>query len=479
VKSNFFILCLSIFAISCTSGGQGLNSLSRNQLVSKGEKDSHEYMGEREILKDARDIAEELLRRDPNDYDGLLLKSWVVIRDGFYNSVAGYNPKNLETSYQLISKAISLRQNDWRGWKYLTLLFINAKKSPEAKKFYQKFQKLNLSPNDKNYLYYKTIVGMEISFLDKEYEKVLLNLDECKKNSIDKFHVKNCLDLTAQTYFEMKNFKQQLEIRQELLKYFPENSWTNGNLGGAYFNLKDYPNAINYYEKALELKDYGLARASLGSLYAALARQRINEGKNEEAHDFMDKLLKLGVHSESTGLFASTVSMRIFKDMEMTEEILLNGIENMPENGKLRAKLGKFYKDEKNYEKALQTFVEVFNGKGWDHLDSEEKVLVANQIAWLNLWGLKEPKIDVAIEVLDKVRNFALQNKFTKGQYFYFLASAYHEKGWREKSILLSRKSLEIYDQALEFYPENKSNIQRAINNVTVNIRSFKKQGFK
>lgn len=478
---NFKFNLILILWFTCFSAiaDNNLSKITRIELVKKGDESRHMYIGEKELLTDVQNTAEELLKRDPNDYEGLLLKSWFVKREGYYNSEFGYNSNNLEQSYQLISRAISLKPNNWKAWKELTFLFIDARKIEEAKESAEKLHKLQVSTKDKTYIHLKTMIDMSIFQLEKKYENVLTLGEKCRTNSTDVYDKKQCFYREGQAYLKLGNLERYVYVNQQIFNMFPENAWTVGNLGGAHFKIKDYPAAINYYEKAIKIRRYGLALAELGSLYAVMARRYLSEEKKSEALSFMDKLLTLGVHDESTGLFASSVAMKNFGDQSLKEKILLDGIKNVPNSGRLKVDLGTLYRNQKKYKEALDVYDQLFFKEGWNNLDLENKVFVANQMAWINLWGLAEKDSSRAIEILENVKDIALQSNGYKAEYFMYLASAFHDKSWLDKSISLSNKSLELYNQALVHNPDKKENIQKNINNVQANIRNFKKQGIK
>lgn len=65
-------------------------------------------MGESEFLENTDLIADELLSRNKDDYDALLLKSWTVKRKGYINGRFNYRIDDIKKSLSIINKAISL-----------------------------------------------------------------------------------------------------------------------------------------------------------------------------------------------------------------------------------------------------------------------------------------------------------------------------------------------------------------------------------
>jgi len=58
--------------------------------------------------------------------------------------------------------------------------------------------------------------------------------------------------LTADAYFELKNFKEMSAILKKGLEYFPNSVMIKATLGLAYHNLGDSTNSTNYLKVALE-----------------------------------------------------------------------------------------------------------------------------------------------------------------------------------------------------------------------------------
>jgi tetratricopeptide (TPR) repeat protein len=89
------------------------------------------------------------------------------------------------------------------------------------------------------------------------------------------------------------NFQEALHDFEKAAEYDPENPEIWYSIGNAYMNLNDYHEAINYYTKAIEIKeDYadayynrGLIRSYMGERYLACEDWKIAESLGKKNVD--------------------------------------------------------------------------------------------------------------------------------------------------------------------------------------------------
>lgn len=164
---------MSFILLSCSRTSTKYKGFNRNELLEKGYSFREQHMGESEFLENTDLIADELLSRNKDDYDALLLKSWTVKRKGYINGRFNYRIDDIKKSLSIINKAISLRPRDAQGWKELTTVLIDIKNLPSARKTKEKFVKFSLDHKDFQFLFDNTIFEMKISNLEKNYKKAI------------------------------------------------------------------------------------------------------------------------------------------------------------------------------------------------------------------------------------------------------------------------------------------------------------------
>ncbi len=130
----------------------------------------------------------------------------------------------------------------------------------------------------------------------KEFRLAIKGLDEDQKQSLAYIAVMNQIGLV---YYNMGNNDKAIEAYQEILKHTDSTQYNilstmYNNIGGVFYNEKDFEKAARYFEKAMEYRrlmnvppeSFAFAYNNLGTCYKHM-------GRYAEALDYLQKAIQL------------------------------------------------------------------------------------------------------------------------------------------------------------------------------------------
>lgn len=308
------------------------------------------------------------------------------------------------------------------------------------------------------------IVQMEEARSEKKYEE----LEENYNNAIKIFPNKQeAYYIMAVSYYEQKMYK-------EAINFLSESVYANGEIiednsygrfyyisGNCCFELKDYQQAISYYEKALELQPEELAYYR--DYVVSLARV----GDLEKAETTLQVATEKGLSSDVLSLLKGEIAL-LREEYTKCEENFKACIQNTEsEYIKLRAysKLDETYEimytDSEQYEKRIILLKEAL-----DNLSAEYKVTLMERLAqvYINYSDITDTKgnCENAIAIFKDMEN---------SNYATF-TSRYNIAILHEKIGNYSDAMAQL-DYMLELYPDN-YNIFKRKSFVELSIQSKK-----
>ncbi|WP_412473618.1 tetratricopeptide repeat protein [Halobacteriovorax sp. YZS-1-1] len=464
---------LSIF-ISCSSSQYSINEgLSSQEIVKEMSRLREEYSGDDLDLNTINSYAELLLKRKENTYEALVMKAWVTLRKGYINEGVGFYRKNMILSYKIMSQAIGEQKMRWEGWSDLAHLYIEARDFKRAEAAINKFNTLNINQSDQNFLYKKSILMMNYNNSLGKYKTAQVTYKVCVKNVSNKYQKRKCLHQLALSYPE--NHKQVLRIRKHILKLHPNSAWDLGNLGGAYFKLKEYDRAIKYYEKAISIRKYGVAQSHLADLYLIKAKGHFENGQRDIAIEYINKFRSLNYYNDSNVEYATVVIRSNLGNNELILDVLEEAEESDDNSGKIKSLIGEYYFKNKDFKEARKYFISAISSERRNTLKSHMITYVGTRIAFISMWKLETKDYDVALKWLLVSSKYLKEDDDFASSLYYYLGSAYHEKSWIEKDIKLSKLALNSYKNALKYDDIEHEKIYKNMRRVRVNIRNFSK----
>jgi tetratricopeptide (TPR) repeat protein len=184
---------------------------------------------------------------------------------------------------------------------------------------------------------------------------------------------------------------------------FPENAMVQYKVGEELHKLKDFDLALQYYQKAVQLKpDLAAAFANMGAIYQA-------KGQDEASIQAFKKALALDPNNETVKNLA--------KDTEQATgaKAFQKGVE-LQQSGQHQASISEF-------QKALQT------------MPNDPNLIAALGIAYQNTG-----KVNEAIAQYIKAQELDPKN----GHFSYYLGTAYHQQNQLEKAKAAYQKAVSL-----------------------------------
>ena len=430
------------------------------------------YMGDQKHLERVAQISEKLKKNDP--YISNLLMSWVSLKKGYINSDSGYERRSIGEAQHLIHTAIKINKRRWEAWSDLTFLYLGVQHLENAKKSFQNFNKLTLFQNDKKYLFQKSLMEMEMNLLEKKMPAVQSTFAKCYNYAASSYNKIRCLHFKSLSYEYVNDYKSALDVRKEAYSLLPKEPWILGNLAMVYFKLKNYQESAKYYEEAIKVRPYPLALSNLAFTYAVMAHVAFQEKRIKDAGELIEKSLALKSIDSQTTLYLYQAAREDFKDEELVKKILAEGERLNPKSGVIAYFIGSHNLNslEDDFDKAETYFFKALKDESKD-MRNPDFIGAALGIAYLNLWKKPVKDFENSLQVLLDVEKYISTQPDQAGSFYFYLASVYHELGWKNKDAEYSRKALTNYQKSIDLkYPE-KARILQNMELVKANIRNF------
>ena len=188
-------------------------------------------ISQKDFLK-AKELLTEAQKENPEDF-------FIQKNLGFCN----VNLNSFEEAKDHFEKAIIINNKDATSWYYLGILKENMQNTDEAENAYLKVVELRPTFSDA----YKNL--SIIYMKKKDFNKALLYAQKANEYNPEDYQPYYIL---SSILINQNRNEEVIEILKKGLKIKPDHSNMNANIGGAYFELKDYDKALYYLNKAIE-----------------------------------------------------------------------------------------------------------------------------------------------------------------------------------------------------------------------------------
>ena len=264
------IVLLSYNFISADAMKDESNNLSEYTLVDTSVEEVYlkvksllrNYRGETSTLNEADRLIRELLKTSPNSAHAYVLKALITERKGFVHSKK-YKKGYLEKAHEFIETAINIDPEFYDAYYEGVFLYISVGGNlEEAKRLSIRLKEL--SPESS-----KTNVALSsIAIEDGNYDEAVRRANIVTSISDDKILLRRAYYSLIKAYKNQKKYDLANSIYIKEIEMYPNDPW----LIDAYANfliyyIKDYDKAIEYGERALSIKNFGMAKMHLGTAY--------------------------------------------------------------------------------------------------------------------------------------------------------------------------------------------------------------------
>ena len=288
---------------------------------------------EDEKIKEAITILNNFIQNEPNSPEAYFhlaeLNSWLNL------------PENIDIAVESYQKAIRLNPNYFYALADLGTLYQNEGNYSKALEYY--LRAIKAKPDD-DVIYHVFNLLAEVYSHFGDYNKAIDSLE----NSIQlgpEYTLDNCFYKMGKTYFNLKQYDNSIEYFQRAISENPKYADAYYDLGWAYYELDLYEEAITAINQVIKIdSDRADSHYVLGNI--SLTRQQYNESISEFKKaldidpDFADAHCNLGL----TYIF-------VHKYDEAIKEIKLS-IKINPENANGHNNLGMAYNELKRYNEA-------------------------------------------------------------------------------------------------------------------------------
>ena len=410
-----------------------------------------------------------------------------------YNNVGNYQ-KGLEILKSIENEEGNTALWNWRvGYSYFFLKdFISAKKC--LLKAYE------LNPHDNTICDLLIITYANLSKLEnknRNSEKAIEYALESRKYSYDEKGIMEADSFLAWLYNKYKEYTKAEEILRKQLARNKDDKWTLSELAYSLSAQGKYEEAIEKFEYVLSLKveDEG----NLEFIYSQLAWCYRHLWNFEKALEYLNKAKELGRKDVWINV-EMTLCYQNLEDYEKALEYALIAYELDRNDVHVLSELGVIYGCMEKYEEALSFLIKAEkldkndewinteiainlgrSGKvneGIERLkksltmvgedDIDRKIIINSELAWF--YGkLDEPKIDVALEYLNKAKELGRDDEWLHSEMGYQLGqnpeTSKEALEHFEKAMKLGRKdawifemvactlfNLDRYEEALDYF---------------------------
>jgi len=410
-----------------------------------------------------------------------------------YNNVENYE-KGLEILKSIETEVGDTALWNWRvGYSYFFLKdFISAKKC--LLKAYE------LNPHDNTICDLLIITYANLSKLENKNgnsEKAIEYALESRKYAYDEKGIMEADSFLAWLYNKYKEYTKAEEILRKQLARNKDDKWTLSELAYSLSGQGKYEEAIEKFEYvlSLEVEDEG----NLEFIYSQLGWCYRHLWNFEKALEYLNKAKELGRKDVWINV-EMTLCYQNLEDYEKALEYALIAYELDKNDVHVLSELGVIYGCIKKYEEALSFLIkaekldkndEWINTKiainlgrsgkvneGIERLkksltmvgedDIDRKIIINSELAWF--YGkLDEPKIDVALEYLNKAKELGRDDEWLHSEMGYQLGqnpeTSKEALEHFEKAMKLGRKdawifemvactlfNLDRYEEALDYF---------------------------
>ncbi|MBF0550416.1 MAG: ankyrin repeat domain-containing protein [Deltaproteobacteria bacterium] len=309
---NSRILFLIIVLTSFLSVFQPVAAQETGQSSSTKEFDGTErardlldtWRGQRKVLNEAKEILDQTLKANPNNYKALKELARYYVKKGFINkkdmevegrilSVSQFEPGSLESAESTLKKALSIKPDYAEGYILLGHVYTKQLKFKLAREALTKAE--SIGTNDPwLHMNWAELLG---STGEKEAATNRC-MQVIKSGTTDKALLMSAYGGLI-GHHEMKPYNNANDIYKKMMEIDPKNAWLRGNYADFLrIQLGAYDESIKYAREALRIMDYGVGRQILANcLYAKSADLVINhKGTENEAQKCFDEAFQINPH---------------------------------------------------------------------------------------------------------------------------------------------------------------------------------------
>lgn len=472
---NFwFIFYVTLHPLANANSEKDYKGKSSLDIYNIGMSLREQYRGKEEILKEIDGIAEELILRDGSDYQGFLLKSWVLKREAYINSSDGYIGTKFQKSLDYLNSAITKKTTSLDIYPATISSMVIIGDFKKAEKLLEEFKKKINQSNEleRNFDYYIELANLNLK--QHKFDESRKSTTDCLVYAKNNAQKADCLYYKADSFTLEKNYNASMDVYNNILQLTPDDPWTLSNLSSVYYNLGRYDDAIAAAEKGIGIRTFGMIKNNLSWGYYGKATEFLKAGDRVRALEYFKKNNPDDLDLE----LAEFLGKKLFYnsiDTELFLKVVQSSLTKFPESPKLNFLMGEyFYFTKKDYKEAITSFhkAEEMFAK---YNDNASAIGTLSRLGSIYSINLKEHS--KALEYYIKLKPFAEISKepSIKGDMYYGLGRCYHEIGWTKKDTESSKLGLFNYQEALKFLPEKKDEIEKNIKNIEANIKNFSK----
>ena len=228
------------------------------------------------------------------------------------------------------------------------------------------------------------------------------------------------------TIMRNRDWKDELTLYQNVLKYSPSSARVHNNLGNIYVNIKEYENAIKEFEEAIRLKaKYFEVYNNLGIVYQLQKQYEEAIRKYEKAIEINPNYAE--AYNNLAGVYALLEEYE--KAISLCEKALSLG-RDTPE---IQNNLGAIYALQGKYEEAIIHYIKTIEMNP-DHFDAYKNLGI--------IYNAQE-KYSRAVKALTKAAKLNPR-----------CANTHNELGLAYKNLGKYAKAVKEYETALKIDPE-------------------------
>lgn len=169
------------------------------------------------------------------------------------------------------------------------------------------------------------------------------------------YRFKGLYDKLGDSYLQLSKPDSALLVFEKGVQVFPDNAYIRRSLGYLYSAMNQRQNAINNYQKAIEITGKDESKERKPDDYRALGKLLVAEGKIEEAIPVYEQLAKLEPQNQEVQEILATLYRQMGNEEAMIDS-WIRALEMDPKNTDLLFRIGKAYFDRGDNQKAQQNF---------------------------------------------------------------------------------------------------------------------------
>ncbi|MBF0552113.1 MAG: ankyrin repeat domain-containing protein [Deltaproteobacteria bacterium] len=310
---NSKIVFLIIVLTSCLSIFQPVTAQETGQPSAMKEFDGTEratellnsWRSSHKVLDEAKEILDQTLRANPNNYKALKELSRYYIKDGLikgkYMEVEGrillvsqFKWGSLELAESTLKKALGIKPDYADGYVLLGHVYTKQLKFKLAREALTKAESIRTDTPWLHLNWAELLVstGEKEAAVDR-YMRVL------KSGTTEKAALVNAYNYLVDYYKEIKQYDKVNDIYKQMTEIDPKDAWLRGNYADFLrIQLGAYDEAIKYAREALRIMNYGVGRKILACCLCAKSADLVinHKGKEDEAQKYFDEAFQVFPH---------------------------------------------------------------------------------------------------------------------------------------------------------------------------------------